>query len=52
MATANDIATAIAVIGEVAGNPESGAIKELIDLLKSSATATNEVRVVEPKEKR
>lgn len=52
MATKNDVEIAIATIREVAGDPETGAVKDLIDLLKNSATATNEVRVVEPKEKR
>lgn len=52
MATKEQIDTAVAVIREVAGDPETGAVKDLIDLLKNSATATNEVRVVEPKEKR
>jgi len=43
--------TAIAVIKEVAGDPEVGVIKELIDLLNSSTTA-KEVRVVAAKETR
>ena len=51
MANTADIQTAIAVIKEVAGDPEVGAIKELIDLLNSSTT-TKEVRVVAVKETR
>ncbi len=52
MATPNDIATAIAVIKEVGGDPEVGAIKELIDLLENSGKATKEVRVTAVKETR
>lgn len=52
MATKDEIATAIAVVTEVAGAPESGAIADLIKLLKDSADTTKEVRVIEPKEKR
>lgn len=51
MATKEDIATAIAVVKEIAGNPDSGAIKELIDLLDSS-TSAKEVRVTAVKETR
>jgi hypothetical protein len=51
MALKEDIATAIAVIKEVAGDPEVGAVKELIDLLNSS-TSAKEVRVVAAKETR
>jgi hypothetical protein len=51
MATKEEIATAIAVVKEVAGDPEVGAVKELIDLLNSSASA-KEVRVVAVKETR
>lgn len=39
MATKEDIAIAIAVVKEIAGNPDSGAVKDLIDLLDSSASA-------------
>jgi len=52
MATPNDIATAIAVIKEIGGDPEVGAIKELIDLLEDSGKATKEVRIVAAKEAR
>lgn len=52
MATPNDIATAIAVIKEVGGDPEVGAIKELIDLLENSSTNAAEKRVVAAKETR
>jgi len=51
MATKEQIATAITVIKEVSGDPDVGAIKELIDLLNSSTAAT-EVRVVAAKETR
>jgi hypothetical protein len=51
MATKEQIATAVTVIKEIAGDPDSGAVKELIDLLNSSTTAT-EVRVVAAKETR
>lgn len=51
MANVEDIKTAIAVIKEVAGDPEVGVIKELIDLLNSSTTP-KEVRVVAAKETR
>jgi hypothetical protein len=51
MASKEDIATAVAVIKEVAGDPEVGAVKELIDLLNSS-TSAKEVRVVAVKETR
>jgi len=51
MASKEDIATAIEVIKEVAGDPEVGAVKELIDLLNSS-TSAKEVRVVAVKETR
>lgn len=51
MATKEDIAIAIAVVKEIAGNPDSGAIKELIDLLDSSISA-KEVRIVAVKETR
>lgn len=55
MATKDDIAIAIAVIKEVSGNPELGAIKDLLDLLEASskpATTPKEARVVEAKETR
>ena len=51
MATKEDIAIAIAVVKEIAGNPDVGAIKELIDLLDSS-TVTKEVRITAVKETR
>jgi hypothetical protein len=51
MATPADIKTAIEVIKEIAGDPEVGAVKELIELLNSS-TSAKEVRVVAAKEAR
>lgn len=52
MATKEQIEIAVAVVTEVAGAPESGAIADLIKLLQDSANTTKEVRVIEPKEKR
>lgn len=52
MATKEEFETAIKVINEVAGNPDSGVIAELVkDIVKASAPA-KEVRVAEPKETR
>lgn len=45
MATKEEIELAVKLIKEVAGDPSTGAVKELIDLIKDSATATKEVRV-------
>lgn len=52
MPTKDELATAIKVIKEVAGDPDSGAIKELILLIEESGKATNEVRVTAVKETR
>ena len=52
MATPDDIATAIAVIKEIGGNPDVGAVKDLITLLEDSGKATKEVRVTAVKETR
>jgi len=52
MATANDIATAIAVIKEIGGNPDVGAVKDLITLLETSTAPVKENRVVAVAEKR
>ena len=45
MATKDEIEVAVKLIKEVAGDPSSGAIKELIDLIKDSANVAKEVRV-------
>jgi hypothetical protein len=37
MPTKDEIATTIKVVKEVSGNPDTGAIKELIDLLNAPA---------------
>lgn len=58
MSTKDEIATAIKVIKEVAGDPTVGAVKELIDLLNAPAkeaksfTQATETRVAEVKETR
>lgn len=49
--TEQDRKNAIDLITEVAGNPDTGAIADLIALLKS-ATPAKEARVVEAQEKR
>jgi cellulase/cellobiase CelA1 len=58
MPTKDEIATAIKVLKEVSGNPSTGAIKELLDLLDAPAkeakdfTPVTETRVAEVKETR
>lgn len=56
MATAEQIAAAVAVIKEVAGDPTVGHAKETIDFLEGwtapVSTPAKEVRVVESKETR
>lgn len=52
MTTPNDIQIAIQVIKEFAGDPSVGAVKDLIDLLEVSGTATKEARIVTAKETR
>jgi hypothetical protein len=55
MATVDEIQAAVKIVGDFAGNPDSGVIAELLnDLLASTqvSTPTNEVRVVEAKETR
>jgi len=57
MATVDQIAAAVAVIKEVAGNPSVGFAKDTIDFLEGLneplvSTPANEVRVVESKETR
>ena len=58
MASKDEIATAIKVVKEVSGDPSTGAIKELLDLLSTPAkeaksfTPVTETRVAEVKETR
>lgn len=52
MATKEEIATAIKVINEIAGEPTIGAIAELVKELKSAGNPAKETRVVESKETR
>jgi hypothetical protein len=58
MATKDEIATAIKVVKEVTGDPSTGAIKELLDLLNTpdkevkNFTQVTETRVAEVKETR
>lgn len=58
MPTKDEIATAIKVVKEVSGDPTTGAIKELIDLLNAptkeakSFTPVTETRVAEVTETR
>lgn len=58
MPTKDEIATAIKVVKEVSGNPSTGAIKELLDLLNTptkeakSFTPVAETRVAEVTETR
>ena len=58
MPTKDEIATAIKVVKEVSGDPTTGAIKELLDLLNAptkeakSFTPVAETRVAEVKETR
>ena len=58
MATKDEISTAIKVVKEVSGDPSTGAIKELLDLLNTpdkevkNFTQVTETRVAEVKETR
>jgi hypothetical protein len=58
MATKDEIATAIKVVKEITGDPSTGAIKELLDLLNTpdkevkNFTQVTESRVAEVKETR
>lgn len=58
MATKEELATAIKVVKEVSGDPSTGAIKELLDLLNTpdkevkNFTQVTETRVAEVKEVR
>jgi hypothetical protein len=58
MATKEELATAIKVVKEVSGDPSTGAIKELLDLLNTpdkevkNFTQVTETRVMDVKETR
>jgi hypothetical protein len=58
MATKDELATAIKVVKEISGDPSTGAIKELLDLLNTpdkevkNFTQVTETRVAEVKETR
>jgi hypothetical protein len=58
MATKEELATAIKVVKEVSGDPSTGAIKELLELLNTpdkevkNFTQVTETRVAEVKETR
>jgi hypothetical protein len=58
MATKDEITTAIKVVKEVSGDPSTGAIKELLDLLNTpdkevkNFTQVTETRVMDVKETR
>jgi hypothetical protein len=58
MPTKEELATAIKVVKEVSGDPSTGAIKELLDLLNTpdkevkNFTQVTETRVAEVKETR
>jgi hypothetical protein len=58
MATKDEIATAIKVVKEISGDPSTGAIKELLDLLNTpdkevkNFTQVTESRVMDVKETR
>lgn len=58
MATKDEIATAIKVVKEISGDPSTGAIKELLDLLNTpdkevkTFTQVTETRVTDVKETR
>jgi len=58
MPTKDEIATAIKVVKEISGDPSTGAIKELLDLLNTpdkevkNFTQVTETRVMDVKETR
>lgn len=52
MATNEELEIAIRVVREASGNPDIGAIAELIKQLEASAVAPKDVRTVAPKETR
>jgi hypothetical protein len=58
MATKEELATAIKVVKEISGDPSTGAIKELLDLLNTpdkevkNFTQVTETRVMDVKETR
>ena len=53
MPTPEEITKAVKIVGDFAGNPDTGVVAELLrDLANSSKTPSPEVRVVEVKETR
>ena len=53
MASQKEIESAVKIVGDFAGNPESGVIAELLrDLTKSASAPAKEVRVADVKETR
>lgn len=52
MATKEELDVAIRVVREVSGDPDSGAIAELLKILEASAIVPKDVRTVAPKETR
>jgi hypothetical protein len=52
MFTKEEIETAVKVINEFAGEPDSGVIADLVRDLKKSSAPVKENRVTEPKETR
>jgi hypothetical protein len=53
MATPDEIIAAAKIVGDFAGNPDTGVVAELLrDLTASASLPTKEVRVTEVKETR
>ena len=52
MATKEEILNAIKIVGDFAGNPDSGIVAQLLKDLETSTVATKEVRTVDAKETR
>jgi hypothetical protein len=52
MPTKDEYETAVKVINEIAGSPESGAIAELVKDIQRVSASEKDVRVVEAKETR
>jgi hypothetical protein len=52
MPTKEEFETAIAVINEIAGSPDSGVIADLVNDIRKASAPAKEVRVTEAKETR
>jgi hypothetical protein len=52
MFTVEQASVAVAVIKEIAGDPDAGIIKDLIDAIEKSVNPAKEVRVLTAKETR